>query len=220
MACCSSTSPRRTPVNASDNVVVLPVLPLKNTGLFPYLVMPPSGRRPAAVAAAVALLEPPTRLEARRVLHGYLSHEVQVLELRKKISTQAETEMSKQQRDYMLRQQMQAIQQELGEKNPEKAEIDELRRRLAEAELPEEAKKEAERELVRLERLPPAAPDHQVIRSYLELLLELPWKKSTVDVIDLGHTRKILDEDHYGLEEVKERIIEDLAVLKLNPEAR
>jgi ATP-dependent Lon protease len=115
---------------------------------------------------------------------------------------------------------MQAIQQELGEKSPEKAEVDELRRRLTEADLPAEVRKEAERELGRLERLPPAAPDHQVIRSYLELVLELPWKRTTVDVIDLAYTRKVLDEDHYGLDEVKERILESLAVLKLNPEAR
>jgi ATP-dependent Lon protease len=167
-----------------------------------------------------ALLEAGTRLEALTLLHGYLTHEVQVLELRRKISSKVETEMSKQQREYMLRQQMQAIQQELGEKSPEKAEVDELGRRLAEADLPAEVRKEAERELGRLERLPPAAPDHQVIRSYLELVLELPWKKSTLDVIDLGHARKVLDEDHFGLEEVKERILEDLAVLKLNPDAK
>ncbi|MFO0926907.1 MAG: endopeptidase La [Gemmataceae bacterium] len=166
------------------------------------------------------LLEATTRHEALSLLHEYLSHEVQVLQVRRQISSKVETEMSKQQREFMLRQQMQAIQQELGEKNPEKAEVDELRRRLAEADLPDEVRKEADRELNRLERLPPAAPDHQVIRSYLELMLELPWKKATVDVIDLHHTRAVLDEDHYGLEPVKERILEDLAVLKLNPQAR
>jgi ATP-dependent Lon protease len=172
------------------------------------------------VAKEQALLESTTRHEALTLLHSYLTHEIQVLELRRKISSKVESEMSKQQREYMLRQQMQAIQQELGEKSPEKAEVDELRRRLEEADLPEEAKKEAERELGRLERLPPAAPDHQVIRSYLELVLELPWKKATTDVIDLPHTRQVLDEDHFGLEEVKERILEDLAVLKLNPQAK
>jgi ATP-dependent Lon protease len=166
-----------------------------------------------------ALLEAGSRAEALRQLHGYLTHEVQVLELRQKISSQVESEMSKQQREYMLRQQMQAIQQELGEKNPEKAEVEELRERLAKAELPDEVRKEAERELNRLERLPPAAPDHQVIRSYLELLLELPWQKATPEDIDLQRARAVLDEDHYDLEEVKERILEDLAVLKLNPGA-
>jgi ATP-dependent Lon protease len=167
-----------------------------------------------------ALLEAPTRVEALRLLHGYLTHEVQVLELRRKISSQVESEMSKQQRDYMLRQQMQAIQEELGEKNPEKAEVEELRKRLGEAELPAEVRKEAERELGRLERLPPAAPDYQVIRTWLDLVLELPWKKPAPDVIDMGHARAVLDEDHFDLSEVKERILEVLAVLKLNPEAK
>ncbi len=172
------------------------------------------------VAKEQALLEATTRHEALRLLHEYLTHEVRVLEVRRQISSKVESEMSKQQRDYMLRQQMQAIQQELGEKTPEKAEVEELRRRLEEADLPDYARKEAERELNRLERLPPAAPDHQVIRSYLELVLELPWNKSTTDVIDLKRTKEILDEDHFGLEEVKERILEDLAVLKLNPQAK
>jgi ATP-dependent Lon protease len=167
-----------------------------------------------------ALLEAPTRTEALRLLHGYLSHEVQVLELRAKIASQAQTEMSKQQRDYLLRQQLEAIQQELGEKSPEKAEIEELRRKLQEADLPDEVRKEAERELARLERIPPAAPDYQITRTYLELIAELPWKKHTDDVLDLARARQILDEDHYGLEEVKERILEHLAVMKLNPQAR
>jgi len=172
------------------------------------------------VAREQALLEAPTRAEALRLMHGYLTHEVQVLELRKKISTAAETEMSKQQREYMLRQQMQAIQEELGEKNPEKAEVEELRRRLNEADLPDNVRKEAERELNRLERLPPVAPDYQVIRTYLDFILELPWKKTTTDVIDLAHARQVLDEDHYDLKDIKDRILEDLAVLKLNPEAK
>jgi len=167
-----------------------------------------------------ALLEAATRVEALSRLHDYLNHEIQVLQVRRQISSKVESEMSRQQREFMLRRQMEAIQQELGEKSPEKAEVDELRQRLDAVDLPPEARKEAERELKRLERLPPAAPDHQLIRSYLELILELPWKKATVDHIDLAHTRQVLDEDHFGLEEVKQRILEDLAVLKLNPEAR
>jgi ATP-dependent Lon protease len=172
------------------------------------------------VAKEQALLEAQTRVEALRLMHGYLGHEVQVLELRRKISSQVETEMSKQQRDYMLRQQMQAIQQELGEKSPEKAEIDELRQRLAETELPEEVRKEAERELSRLERMPAAAPDFQVIRTWLDLVLDLPWKKAEHKPIDLAYARQVLDEDHFDLEEIKERILESLAVLKLNPQAK
>ena len=171
------------------------------------------------VAKEQALLEAATRADALRLLHGYLSHEAQVLELRQKINTQAQTEMTKEQRDYMLRQQMRAIQEELGEKNPEKADVELLRQRLAEADVPDEVRKEADRELNRLERLPPAAPDYQVGRTYLELILELPWRKSTEETIDLSKSRQILDEDHYGLEEVKERILEHLAVLKLNPKA-
>jgi ATP-dependent Lon protease len=171
------------------------------------------------VSREQGLLEAPTRLEALRLLHGYLAHEVQVLELRSHIAQQAQTEMGKEQRDYLLRQQMRAIQEELGEKSPEKAEVEELRRRLAEADLPDAVRKEAQRELTRLERLPPAAPDHQVIRSYLELVLELPWTTMTEDVVDLPRSRQVLDEDHYDLKEVKERILEQLAVLKLNPKA-
>ena len=167
-----------------------------------------------------ALLAANTRAEALRLLFGYLTHEVEVLELRQKISSAAETEMTKQQREYMLRQQMRAIQDELGEQNPEKSEVEELRRRLAEAPLPDHVRKEAERELTRLERMPAAAPDFQVTRTYLELVLELPWTQATQEVIDLQHTKEVLDNDHYGLEEVKERILEELAVLKLNPQAK
>jgi ATP-dependent Lon protease len=167
-----------------------------------------------------ALLEAPTRVDALRMLYGWLAHEVNVLELREQIASKAQTEMSQQQREYLLRKQLSAIQEELGEKDPERAEAAELRRRLDEADLPEEVRKEAERELRRLERTPAAAPDFQVTRAYLELILELPWKKSTEASIDLLHARTVLDEDHYGLEDVKERILEHLAVLKLNPGAK
>lgn len=167
-----------------------------------------------------ALLEANTRAEALRLLHEYLTHEVQVLELRHKIASQAQSEISKEQREYMLRQQLRAIQEELGEKSPEKAEVDALRQRLEEANLPEDVRREAERSLARLERLPPMAPDHQVTRSHLELILELPWNKMTEDQLDLTHTRAILDEDHFDLEDVKQRIVEHLAVLKLNPKAK
>jgi ATP-dependent Lon protease len=166
------------------------------------------------------LLEAPSRFEALRLMHAHLGHEVQVLELRQKISSQAQTEMSKQQREYFLRQQLRAIQEELGEQNPDQAEVAVLRQRLQEADLPDEVRKEAERELGRLEKTPPAAPDYQLTRTYLELVLELPWRKTTEDVLDLARARQILDEDHYGLQEIKERIREHLAVLKLNPQAK
>jgi ATP-dependent Lon protease len=167
-----------------------------------------------------ALLEAATRLDALRMFHGYLAHEVQVLELRHKIASQAQTEMGKEQREYVLRQQLRAIQEELGEQSPEKAEVQVLRERLAEADLPDEVRKEANRELSRLERTPPAAPDFQLTRTYLELVAELPWRKQTTDRLDLPHARQVLDQDHYDLSDVKERILEHLAVLKLNPQAK
>ncbi|HMC65281.1 MAG TPA: LON peptidase substrate-binding domain-containing protein, partial [Gemmataceae bacterium] len=148
-----------------------------------------------------ALLEANTRVEALRLLHGYLQHEVQVLELRSQIASRAQTELTKEQRDYVLRQQLRAIQEELGDKNPEKAEVEELRKRLTEADVPDDVRKEAERELGRLERMPAAAPDYQLTRTYLELVLELPWKKATIDVIDLNRARTVLDEDHFDLSE-------------------
>jgi len=167
-----------------------------------------------------SLLEAPSRAEALRMLHRYLMHEVQVLELRNKITTEARNEMTKEQRDYMLRQQMRAIQQELGEKGGEQAEAEQLRERLEKADLPEDILKEAKRELDRLEKLPPSAPDYNVIRTYLDYVLELPWKKSTEDALDIARARQVLDEDHFGLKDVKERILEHLGVLKLNPNAK
>jgi ATP-dependent Lon protease len=166
------------------------------------------------------LLEAQTRVDALRLAHSFLSHELQVLELRQKIASTARDEMSKEQREYMLRQQLRAIQQELGEKDAEKAEVEILRERFKEANLPEEAKKEVERELGRLERLPAGAPDYHVTRTYLEFVLDLPWNKTTADNLDIAHARTVLDEDHFGLQEIKERILEHLSVLKRNPEAK
>src|SRR5579872_1908141 len=167
-----------------------------------------------------SLLEANSRVDALRLLHGYLTHEMQVLELRNKIASEARNEMSKEQRDYLLRQQMRAIQQELGEKGGEQAEAEQLREQLKKADLPEEVRKEAERELSKLEKLPQQAPDYHVIRTYLEYVLELPWNKSTDDNLDIANAREVLDKDHFNLKEVKTRILEQLAVLKLNPEAK
>ncbi len=140
--------------------------------------------------------------------------------MRNKITTEARSEMSKEQNDYLLRQQMRAIQQELGEKGGEQAEAQQLRERLENAGLPEDILKEAKRELDRLEKLPPGAPDYNVIRTYLDYVLELPWTKSTEDALDIPRARQVLDEDHFGLKDVKERILEHLGVLKLNPNAK
>ncbi len=167
-----------------------------------------------------ALLAAGTYKEALSQVLEYLAHEYQVLELRKKIATQAETEMSREQREYILRQQLRAIQEELGVGNPEQEAMAELRRRLQEADLPEKVREEAERELVRLERMSPNGSDYQIARTHLELVLELPWNKTTEDNLDLQRARAILDEDHFDLDEVKDRIIEHLAVMKLNPTAK
>jgi ATP-dependent Lon protease len=172
------------------------------------------------VAKEQALLEAPTRVEAMRLIHSYLASEIQVLELRQQIASKTQTEMDRQQREYLLRQQLAAIQEELGEQSPEQTEAALLRQRLAETDLPDEARQEAERELARLEKLPSAAPDYHVIRTYLDLILELPWRKATEDALDLARARRVLDEDHFDLKEVKERILEHLGVLKLNPAAK
>jgi ATP-dependent Lon protease len=170
-------------------------------------------------AKAIGILEAPTRLEAMRLLHDELIREKQVAEVRQKINKQASSEMSKEQREYLLRQQLRAINEELGEKSPEQAEVVQLRKRLDEIKLPEDVRQEAERELKRLESTPAVAPDFQVTRSHLELLIELPWNEVTTDNLDLNAARVVLDEDHYGLNDIKERILEHLAVMKLNPEA-
>ncbi len=172
------------------------------------------------VAKEQQLLETPSRAKGLQMLHESLAHELQVLELRQKIASKAQGEMHREQKQYLLRQQMRAIQEELGDSDPEKSEVEELRKRLQEAVLPDEARKEAVRELGRLERLSPASPERQLTRSWLEFLLELPWSKSSEEKLDLDFAAQVLDEDHYGLEQVKQRILEHLAVLKLNPQAK
>ncbi len=168
----------------------------------------------------ITLLSAASQREALQLIHGYLTHEVQVLELRNQIASQAQTEITRQQREHMLRQQLRAIQSELGEQSPEQADVAELHKRMEEAHLPELVAKEVDKELSRLERMSSAAPDYQITRAYVELTLELPWDKTTEDSLDLVHAREILDEDHFDLEEVKDRIIEHLAVMKLNPQAK
>jgi ATP-dependent Lon protease len=147
-----------------------------------------------------------------------LNRELEVFELGTKIQSQVQSEMEKGQREFFLRQQLKAIQEELGEGDAEQAEVNELRSRLDEIELPEDVRKAAERELARLEKLPSAAAEYGVIRTYLDWILTLPWDKTSEDNLDLEHARGILDEDHFDLEKVKERIIEFLAVAKLRNE--
>ncbi|MDQ1524476.1 MAG: ATP-dependent Lon protease, partial [Pyrinomonadaceae bacterium] len=154
-------------------------------------------------------------------LHALIQRELNVLEVGSKLQQEVAGEMGRMQREYYLREQMKAIQKELGEdENGEGAEAEMLRERLDAAALPEEVRTEAERELKRMERLPAAAPDYHVIRSYLEYVLELPWRKTSEDRLDLTEARRVLDADHYGLEDVKERILEFLAVVKLRPDSK
>jgi ATP-dependent Lon protease len=167
------------------------------------------------------MLEANTVDELMHLAHDFLAREVEIIRLRSKIASEAQTEMDKAQRDYVLRQQMKAIQKELGDdESGEMAEAAQLRERLAKADLPDDVRKEAERELSRMEKLPAMAPDYHVIRTYLDFILELPWKKSSEDRLDLNEAQKVLDEDHYDIQDVKERILEFLAVIKLRPDAK
>ncbi|HYY03000.1 MAG TPA: endopeptidase La [Gaiellaceae bacterium] len=150
-----------------------------------------------------------------RETSAILSRELEVFELGSRIQSQVQEEMEKGQREFYLRQQLKAIQEELGEGDPEQAEITELRARFEELDLSEEARKAADRELARLEKLPPVAAEYGVIRTYLDWLVTLPWGKTTPDNLDLDQAKRILDEDHFDLEKVKERILEYLAVSKL-----
>src|SRR5829696_8502027 len=163
------------------------------------------------------LLEADDVVVRLRRLAQILNRELEVVQLGSQIQSQVQSEVDKGQRELLLRQQMKAIQEELGESDEEQAEINELREQIDAAELPEQARKAADRELSRLEKLPPAAAEHGVIRTYLEWLVELPWSKQTDDNLDIAHAREVLDADHYDLEKVKDRILEYLAVRKLNP---
>src|SRR5213078_2092710 len=165
------------------------------------------------------LLEQVDVAKRLRRLSEILARELEVVQLGSKIQSQVQSEIDKGQREYYLREQLKAIQQELGEGDEQQAEVNELRERIEAAELPEEARKQADRELSRLERLPPAAAEYGVIRTYLEWLVELPWTARTDDNLDLAHAREVLDADHYDLERVKDRILEYLAVRQLNPKS-
>ncbi|MEM7353779.1 MAG: endopeptidase La [Acidobacteriota bacterium] len=169
---------------------------------------------------AQILLGLDSQVDAMRMLERYLQHELQVLDLKKQIASEATTAMNREQREYMLRQQLQAIKEELGEAAPGGSELDELKARFADVDLPEVVREESQRSLARMANLPTSSPDFNVTLNYLELILELPWNEETEDNLDLAHARKVLEEDHFGLPEVKERLLEQLAVLELNPQAK
>ncbi|MYA16447.1 MAG: endopeptidase La, partial [Gammaproteobacteria bacterium] len=157
-----------------------------------------------------------TFLEA---IHHLLRQEIAIVEMRKDLESQAREGIEQQQREHVLRHQKRAIEQALGEDDDDE-DIAELRKQLRNANLPDDVRKEVDRELKRLSKMSTNAADYQVARSYLELIAELPWNVITEDTLDLDHAQTVLDEDHYGLDDVKERILESLAVLKLNPEAK
>jgi ATP-dependent Lon protease len=149
-----------------------------------------------------------------------LTKEAEVLELGSKIQSEVQSEMSKTQREYYLREQMKAIQKELGGADERTQEIEDLRAKIEAAGMPEEANKEALRELDRLAKMPPAAAEYTVARTYLDWLIAMPWKTETVDNVDIAEAGRVLDEDHVGLDKIKERILEYLAVKKIRPEGK
>jgi ATP-dependent Lon protease len=153
-------------------------------------------------------------------LTAYLNRERNVLELGKEIQSRAASEMGRDQKEYFLREQLKAIQKELGESDQKTAEIEEFRKKIAAAKLPKEAQEAADREMDRLSRIPPAAAEYTVARTYLDWLAHLPWSKRTRDNLDITAARQVLDEDHYDLDKIKERILEYLAVRKLKAEMK
>ena len=169
---------------------------------------------------AQAILETDSVREKLLKLTSIMTKELEVLELGRKIQTEAQSEMEKMQRDYFLREQLKAIKKELGEEDEQTVEVEEYRTKIAQAGMSEEAEKEAHRELSRLEKMPPQAAEYSVIKTYLDWLTDMPWQAATEDQLDIAHARGVLDEDHYDLEDIKERILEYLAVRKLKLERK
>ena len=172
------------------------------------------------IEAAQEILEIDDVTEKLRRLSGALGRELEVLELGKKIQKEAQGNLEKVQREYFLREQLKAIRRELGEEDEQAVEIEEYRRRILECGMPEEAEKEALRELSRMEKMPTAAAEYSVIKTYLDWMVNLPWTITTDDDLDVAHAHEVLDDDHYGLEDIKERILEFLAVRKLRQERK
>ena len=161
------------------------------------------------------MLETIDVVERLKLVSTFLARQIEILELKGKIQSEVRSEMDKTQREYILREQMKAIQRELGEEDPQQAEINELREKIEASGMPDEVKARAIKEVDRMSRIPSASPEVGVIRTYVDWLISLPWNVSTDDRLDIKEAAKILDEDHYGLEKVKERILEYLAVRTL-----
>jgi ATP-dependent Lon protease len=176
------------------------------------LEMPPPERQ--------QLLETLDAKERLRLLNAFLAHQLQVMEVGQKIQESVRENLDQKQREFVLRQQLEAIQKELGEGDDAQRQITEIRERVEKAQMPPEVRKEADRELERLSRIPLQSAEYTVARTYLEWLCDMPWAVTTEDHLDLKNVRQVLDEDHYGLDKIKERILEYLAVRRFKPDAR
>jgi len=169
------------------------------------------------ISESQRILEQGDPLLRLKLVSDLLTKELEVSTVQAKIQNDAKEEMSKSQREYFLREQLHALQKELGDTDERTQEIDELEEKLRKTKMPKSVRKEARKQLSRMEMMHPDSSEATIIRTYIDWILDIPWKKSSKDILDLVHARKILDEDHYGLERVKERILEYLAVRKLNP---
>jgi ATP-dependent Lon protease len=197
--------------------VMVVVENIEDPGSLADLVASNMGLKVASVQELIEVLDP---LERLRRVKDLLAKELELMSVQNRIQSQAKEEMGKSQREYFLREQLRAIQSELGEADARAEEIAELRQKLEAAALPESARGEAEKQLKRLETMHPEAAEYSILRTYMDWLVELPWSKTTRDNLDLKKARKVLDEDHYNLEKVKERILEFLAVRKLKKELK
>ncbi|MEX1071470.1 MAG: LON peptidase substrate-binding domain-containing protein, partial [Anaerolineales bacterium] len=197
--------------------LVTSILDLENPLQSAYLI---ANFQRMELAQAQEILELDSLRDKLQKLVEFLTHETEVLEVGQRIQNEARSEIEGMQRDYFLREQLKAIQRELGETDEMAAEVEELRKKIDEAKMPEEADKQSRRELDRLSRLNTASAEYGVIRGYLDWLIGVPWSKTTKDNLDIRNARKVLDQDHYGLEDVKDRILEYLAVRKLRFERK
>jgi ATP-dependent Lon protease len=202
--------------NVSSEVMVL-MANLDDPGRLADLVASNLELKPEEAQIALELVDSPSRL---RKIHDFLTKELELLTVQQEINIQAKGEIDKSQREFYLRQQLKAIQQELGEGNELSEEAQQLREKIAKASMPKEVNEECERQLKRLERMHPDSAETAIIRNYLEWMSSLPWSISSTDNLDLHRAQAVLDEDHHGLEKIKERIVEYLAVRKLKADSK
>ena len=206
-------------VNLSPNIPSEAAIAINNISSPTFLLNFISSNLSVSIAEKQEVLEIRKFSKRLEKVMEFLNKELQVLNLSEEIRTKVKSDIDEQQRDFYLRQQLKAIQEALGE-DSEQEEVEKLRKRLEKKELPDDVRETAEKELSRLERTPSSSPNYGIIHSYIEWILDLPWNVYSEDNLDLEHARKVLDEDHYGLEKVKKRIIEYLAVLKLKKDMK